>query len=146
MKRCILLLVILFCAGATSRAQADDLAEAPIRQVLETQVAAWNSGDLYNFARGYKDSPDTLFIGKDISRGYTDMLARYKATYPNKDAMGTLSFTNLEIHSLDLKYAVAIGKFHLERTKAAGGDANGVFSLIFEKTPLGWKIILDHSS
>ncbi|MHB1022455.1 MAG: YybH family protein [Acidobacteriaceae bacterium] len=146
MKRWTPWLLILLCVCITGRAFADDPAETAIKQVLSAQMDAWNSGDIDNFARGYKDSPDTLFIGKSIARGYTGMLARYKTTYPNKAAMGTLSFTEVEVHSLDLKYAVAIGKFHLDRTKAAGGDADGIFSLVFEKTPLGWKIILDHSS
>jgi ketosteroid isomerase-like protein len=43
-------------------------------------------------------------------------------------------------------HAVVTGHFHLTRSAAGGGDASGVFSLVFEKKPTGWKIILDHTS
>ncbi len=64
--------------------------------MLNAQEAAWNRGDLNSFATGYKNSPETLFIGRQISRGYDQMLADYKGNYPNKEAMGTLSFSDLE--------------------------------------------------
>jgi ketosteroid isomerase-like protein len=41
---------------------------------------------------------------------------------------------------------VVTGRFHLARSASAGGDAQGIFSLVFEKTSTGWKIILDHTS
>jgi ketosteroid isomerase-like protein len=47
---------------------------------------------------------------------------------------------------LGANYAVVTGKFHLARTVAGGGDAQGIFSLVWEKTAEGWKIILDHTS
>jgi ketosteroid isomerase-like protein len=47
----------------------------------------------------------------------------------------------------EVRYAAVTGRFHLDRT--AHGEASkddGVFSLLWEKTPDGWKIILDHTS
>ena len=115
-------------------------------KVLIAQERAWNDGDLDGFAKGYKNSPDTLFVGHQVSRGYDQMLADYKHNYPNKEAMGTLSFSELEAHPLDEKFAVVLGKYHLERTKKNGGNAEGVFSLVLEKTDKGWKIIVDHTT
>ena len=46
-----------------------------------------------------------------------------------------------------VRYAAVTGRFHLDRS--AHGEVtkdDGVFSLLWEKTPSGWKIILDHSS
>jgi hypothetical protein len=60
--------------------------------------------------------------------------------------MGELTFTDLEITPLDARFATVTGRFHLARSTAAGGDAQGIFSLVFEKTAAGWKIILDHTS
>jgi ketosteroid isomerase-like protein len=60
--------------------------------------------------------------------------------------MGKLAFTNLAIRVLDSNYAIATGNFHLDRTTNAGGNADGIFSLIFKREPQGWKIILDHTS
>jgi ketosteroid isomerase-like protein len=34
----------------------------------------------------------------------------------------------------------------LERGKKEGGNADGLFSLVLEKTDKGWKIIVDHTT
>jgi ketosteroid isomerase-like protein len=115
-------------------------------KVLVAQEKAWNRGDIEGFASGYKDSPDTLFVGRQISRGYQQMLEDYKKNYPTKEAMGTLSFTELEAHPLDDRFTLVLGKYKLERSKKAGGNADGVFSLILEKTEKGWKVVVDHTT
>jgi ketosteroid isomerase-like protein len=60
--------------------------------------------------------------------------------------MGTLTFSELEAHSLGDSYAVCVGRYHLDRAKKDGGSADGMFSLVLEKTDDGWKIILDHTT
>jgi ketosteroid isomerase-like protein len=57
-----------------------------------------------------------------------------------------LTFSGLEIRMLGTDYASVIGHFHLDRTKEAGGEASGIFTLLFKKTAEGWKIIQDHTS
>lgn len=130
----------LFCAAAF--AQSADA----IRQVLKDQQTAWNRGDIDTFMHGYKDSPDTTFIGKTIAKGYAPILERYKKNFATRDAMGTLDFSDINVKMLGQNYAVATGAFHLTRTAAGGGDASGVFSLIFEREAEGWRIILDHTT
>jgi ketosteroid isomerase-like protein len=121
--------------------------EQDIKRVLEDQQAAWNRGDLDSFALGYLNSPQIVFIGKDkIARGYSGMLERYKTRYSSPEQMGQLTFSALEVTLLGSKYANVLGHFHLERTAAGGGNADGVFTLLFEKTLGGWKIIQDHTS
>jgi uncharacterized protein (TIGR02246 family) len=128
--------------GATSPAAE----ETAIRAVLDQQAVDWNRGDLDSYAKGYKNSPDTLFVGATVRRGYDGMLASYRKNYPNKAAMGTLTFTNVEVHPLDAHFATVLGNFHLERTAEGGGNADGNYSLVMEKTAEGWKIALDHSA
>ena len=94
---------------------------------------------------GYKDSPDTTFIGKSVEHGYRAILERYKAAYTSQAIMGKLDFSDLDVRMLGSRYAVATGKFHLARSAAGGGDTSGLFSLVFEKTPEGWRIIVDHT-
>jgi ketosteroid isomerase-like protein len=120
--------------------------ELDVVKVLTQQERAWNQGNIDAFASGYKNSPSTLFIGDHVSRGYDQMLSDYKHNYPSREAMGTLSFVELEPHVLDEHYAVVIGKYHLDRGKKVGGPADGIFSLVFEKTEQGWKIIVDHTT
>jgi uncharacterized protein (TIGR02246 family) len=116
---------------------------AAIRATFDKQAADWNRGDLTTFATAYKDSPDILFIGSKISRGYAQMLERYRTVYSTREKMGTLTFSDVEVQPLDDRFATATGKFHLERTAAGGGNADGSYMLVFEKTPQGWKIVRD---
>jgi len=150
------LLVFSFALSGASHVGAQDKAPDQLRtlshdelniiKVLNAQETAWNHGDLDTFATGYKNSPETLFIGSQVSHGYAQMLSDYKHNYPTREAMGTLSFSELEPHILDERFAVVIGRYHLDRGKKAGGPAEGVFSLTFEKTEAGWKIIIDHTT
>ena len=130
---------------APSRATAQGATPA-IKAVLDRQAADWNRGDLDAFATGYKNAPDILFIGRTVRHGYAAMLAGYKALYPTREAMGTLSFRNLAVQPLDERFANATGQFHLERTRSSGGNADGFFLLVLESTPGGWKIVRDDTT
>lgn len=136
-----ILILVSFAFGASAQEPA-----AAIKALLENQVSDWNRGDLDAFARGYKNSPDILFIGSTIEHGYAGMLAGYKARYSSRAAMGRLNFTALEVQPLDERFATATGRYHLQRTAAGGGDADGYFLLVLEKTAQGWKIIRDDTT
>ena len=115
-----------------------------IRAVLNAQQQAWNRGDIPAFLEGYWNSPELTFAGSDgIVRGYGGLLERYRKSYPDKVHMGELEFSQLEIHPLGSDSALVLGHWHLKRTV---GDAGGVFSLVFHKFPVGWRIIHDHTS
>ncbi len=147
-RRLAALLFLLLVVAAAQAAPVPDsgAASAAIRNVLDTQVAAWNRGDVAAFMQGYKDSPATTFVGKTVQHGYATILDRYRTIYSGKEKMGELAFSDLEITPLDAHFATVTGRYHLTRSAAAGGDAQGIFSLVFEMTGSGWKIILDHTS
>ena len=146
--------VLLVACRAQSLAQA--AAENPLHTATRTELdvvkvvlaqeKAWNAGDLEGYVKGYKDSPDTIFVGAQISRGYPQILEDYKRNYATRAAMGTLAFSELEVHSMSDTFVVCLGKYHLDRPKKDGGNADGVFSLVVEKTADGWKIVLDHTT
>lgn len=146
MRRILLLASFAFLLFLTAITRAEDATTHAIEQVLYDQAAAWNAGDVETFMHGYQNSPETTFIGKTIATGYQSILDRYRKAYATHDAMGKLSFSDLKVRMLGKDHAVVTGKFHLTRTAAGGGDASGVYSLVFEKEPEGWRIILDHTT
>jgi uncharacterized protein (TIGR02246 family) len=138
MLRCVLLL----CCTPFLFAQT-----AEVTVLLRDSEAAWNRGDLEKFASYYEDSPQTTFIGKTVTKGGPkEVLERYKRGYPTREAMGTLAFSEIEVRPLGAEFALAHGRFALERTTAGGGNASGRFTLVLRRTRSGWKIIHDHSS
>jgi ketosteroid isomerase-like protein len=115
-----------------------------IISVLNAQLEAWNRGDVDAFVVGYWHSPELTFSGgSGVSRGYDGVLARYKKNYPDKKTMGELDFSALEFRFLGSDAALVLGQWHLKRES---GDVGGVFSLVWQRFPEGWKIIHDHTS
>jgi uncharacterized protein (TIGR02246 family) len=130
-------------ATPKSQAAAND-PSGEIRTVLTAQQAAWNRGDIPAFLEGYWNSPELTFAGSDgIVRGYDGLLERYRKSYPDKAHMGELEFSQLEVRPLGPDSALVLGRWHLKRQM---GDAGGVFSLVFHRFPVGWRIIHDHTS
>jgi ketosteroid isomerase-like protein len=148
-----LALGLLLASGSNVRAQDTDNSlhtasrvELDVVKVVVAQEKAWNAGDLESYVKGYKESPDTLFIGRQVSKGYTQILEDYKRNYSTRASMGTLTFSELEVHPLSDAFVVCLGKYHLDRSKKDGGGADGIVSLVLEKTDQGWKIVLDHTT
>jgi ketosteroid isomerase-like protein len=141
-------LLILFGFGRGRafgrRAEGHEADLVAIQEVLKAQQAAWNRSDVDAFVVGYWQSPELTFSGSSgVSRGWDGVRARYKRNYPDRAAMGELSFSELEFRFLGPDAALVLGKWHLKREK---GDVGGVFTLVWQRFPEGWKIIHDHTS
>jgi ketosteroid isomerase-like protein len=139
MKKCLMFCFLVLgsrCLPAQDR-QA-------ILNVLETQRQAWNRGDVAGYMEGYWKSDSLLFIGSTApTRGWQATLDRYQKKYPDKAAMGTLTFNILKVELLDATNAFMLGGWHLQRDKDAPG---GYFTLWFRKINGEWKIVVDHTS
>ena len=124
--------------------KASDTDRPAILAVLTTQQSDWNKGDIRGFMGGYWNSSELTFAGTHgFTRGWQPVLARYEKNYADKAAMGTLDFSELEIRQLGPSAALVLGKWHLQRQ---GGDVGGIFTLVFQKFPEGWRIIHDHTT
>ncbi len=89
---------MLTLIAALSIAQVDGgvLAKLGALDVLQTQVAAWNRGDLDAFCVVYAE--DAAFVSpKGVTRGRAEVLARYKKRYPDAKAMGKLTLTPVDV-------------------------------------------------
>jgi ketosteroid isomerase-like protein len=141
-------MVAIICLAAASRSSiassANPSDEAQIRAVLDMQTAAWNRGDIDTFMTSYWNSNQTEFLGASgIAHGWQAVLDRYHRSYPDRKSMGTVSFSDLEVHLTCSDAAYVVGKFHLVRE---ADQPSGVFSLDFRKFPEGWRIVLDHTT
>jgi len=147
----MLALLLVLLAGA-SRAMAATDDAAAIRQAMAAQQEAWNRGEVDAFMQTYKDAPDTTFVGSTVRKGYRTILESYRRHYATRAQMGRLTYSDVDVRLLpgtdgEVRYAVVTGRFHLDRS--AHGEAaqdDGIYSLLWEKTARGWKIILDHTS
>ncbi|MBK6930224.1 MAG: DUF4440 domain-containing protein [Saprospirales bacterium] len=143
MKHLVLLNLFLLISfpGLT---QKSGKAGQAIRAVMAAQEAAWNRGDLEAFMEGYWRSDSLTFIGsKGLTLGWRQTLENYQKGYPDRDAMGKLSFSIISIELLSPKSAFVIGKWHLARN---AGDLSGHFTLLWKKIKGHWVIVADHSS
>ena len=141
-------LVFCFLTGAIlGSTEKTNTAIAPeIESVLRAQTEAWNRGDIDGFMNGYWRSEKTVFVsGDEVTRGWQNVLDRYKKKYFDRAKMGTLTFSNLEIAGLSNDSAVVLGswKLKLDRTN---DQPHGRFTLIFRRFPEGWRIVHDHTS
>jgi ketosteroid isomerase-like protein len=115
-----------------------------ILNVLETQRGAWNRGDVESYMDGYWRSDSLLFVGSTApTKGWQATLNRYKRSYPDKAAMGYLTFTIIKVELLDKDNAFVLGGWNLKREKDSPG---GYFTLWFRKINGAWKIVVDHTS
>lgn len=111
---------------------------------METQQNAWNNGDIDGFMQGYWKSDSLLFVGSAAPvHGWQATIERYKKRYPDKAAMGILTFTILKVDVLDKTNAFMLGAWNLKREKDAPG---GYFTLWFKKIKGEWVIVVDHTS
>lgn len=115
-----------------------------IINVMNDAQTDWNKGDVDAFMRGYWKSDSVMFIGKSAPLyGWQNMLNRYKKAYPNKAAMGKLTFGIIKLNVFDKENAFMLGSWRLDRKAGALG---GYFTLWFRKINGQWKIVCDHTS
>jgi beta-aspartyl-peptidase (threonine type) len=124
--------------------------EAAIRAVLDSQVAAWNKGDLEGFMDGYwRDTQLSFISGDSITYGWEATRDRYQKKYftPGPDGKlnerGELSFAELQVEGMSPMAAIVRGRYIL---KLSHETATGRFTLTFRRMAPGWRITSDHTS
>lgn len=131
--------LLLLLALPVAAVPSDDIA-----RLLQQQEDAWNQGNLDAYMQGYWQSDNMRFVSNDHVRyGWQTTLDAYKKHYPDKAALGTLTFNIAEIKMLSNYAALVVGRWQLEREK---DKPNGVFTLLVERIDDRWVITHDHSS
>jgi ketosteroid isomerase-like protein len=126
-------------AGCSRSFTAGD--DAAIRTVMAEQQQAWDHGDIPGFMEGYAD--DVCFISKKgRTCGKADVTANYQRSYPDQAAMGKLTFGSLDVLGAGADHAWCTGTWQLTRQQDTIG---GGFSLFWQRTAAGWRIVRDHT-
>jgi hypothetical protein len=141
-----------------------------VNLVLDDQLSGWNAGNIDQFMEGYvKDSSVRFITNKKIKTSWQEITDSYKKGYPNKEAMGKLTFHRDEIRWVNRSAYISqvigrwevIQKHKLEQANPNLGSRDfssivnrnapthdtlsGRFSLIFVGTQHGPKIQIDHT-
>ncbi len=131
-------------AGAEESSPVAETAAEQITAVLFDSVAGWNAGDLERYMGAYWPSASLRFVsGGAVSYGWTTVLERYRLRYPDTEAMGQLTFSEIDVTLLGDEAALVFGRWKLER---ATDEPEGLFSLVLRRFPAGWRIVHDHTS
>ena len=152
-KKEVVLLLMISCFFSCSKPKGDKPTElqlasystdsVAIREVLDLQLDAWNSGDLQGFVSYYSDDERMRFITRNGIRTSKDsVLHGYQRSFPDKSAMGKLDFNILEMDSITTNVYGVRGEWIV--TRDSSDPSSGLFSLIFKKEG-DWRILLDHT-
>ena len=139
------LLLLFLCSSCQNSALIDETSIKPtLRNLLHQQQQQWNAGRIEAFMETYHHSDSIRYAsGGEVFLGWFTALERFKANYPDQAAMGILTFSDIDITVLSPDAALVFGRFHLQRPP---DHPSGLFTLIFRKTPSGWRITHDHTS
>jgi peptidoglycan/xylan/chitin deacetylase (PgdA/CDA1 family)/ketosteroid isomerase-like protein len=131
-------------------------AREQVKQVLDTQSAAWTRGDVETFCSVY--AADATYVSPSgLTRGRQEVLERYRKRYPGREAMGALTLDVLEmrlawgtevsllgdavpsrVHSVSV-----VARWTLKRPGQV--DTSGLTLIVLRPRASGWEIVQDAS-
>lgn len=151
MFRTVTLFALSLATFAASAQAGDQLYTATPEQLAVTKVVvaqenAWNRGDLDGYLAHFKESPETEVMLAGPVRGISNVRSAFHLNFPNKDSMGTLEDSEVKVRELGEGFALATGKYRITRARKAGGNIEGTFIEVYEKTPAGWRVIFHEAT
>jgi ketosteroid isomerase-like protein len=141
MKKIIILFFFAIAFNANAQKSSDKQA---ILKLLEQQRSDWNEGNVEAYMKGYWKSDSLLFVGKSgPTYGWQKTLDNYKKGYPDKAAMGYLTFGIKKVELITKDTAFVLGSWNVKQDK---NELKGYFTLLLRKIEGAWKVVVDHSS
>jgi uncharacterized protein (TIGR02246 family) len=145
MRSTLSLVVTCACfAAACGSVSAQNDAMTAIPPALMASAAAWNKADLPGHIGLY--TANATFMGGNGPIQGREVVGQSlaKSFWRDGKPKQQLSFDRIEVRPLGDRHALSTGHFVL--TGGGEMDRSGWFSLTWEKTNAGWRIIHDHSS
>lgn len=141
-RRFSFLFLLVFAIALPVSAQDADLA-SDLQGELDHFAQAWARGDVDTAMDGYL--ADASYMGADGPIGMDALAARYQDMVNGAYAGTRLAEDEVHIRQLGEDFALMTARYSLYSPE---DDlvATGWFTLIWQKTDAGWKILHDHSS
>ena len=141
----VLLVLSLVLSLNTGFSQKPSIDVSEVKRIMILQEEAWNKGSVEGFMEYYWKSDSLIFFStKGVTKGWQANVNNYIKSYPNKEAMGKLSFTVLEGEQLSTNVIVILGKWKLQLKD--GKEVGGDFSLVWKRINKKWVIVVDHTT
>ena len=143
-SRLPLITVCALITAACGSVSAQNDATTAVPPALMASAEAWNKADLPGHIGLYTDT--ATFMGGNGPIQGRDRVGESlaKSFWRDGKPKQTLSFDRIDVRPLGDRHALSTGHFVL--TGGGEADRSGWFSLTWEKTSTGWRIIHDHSS
>lgn len=130
---------LVLCTACTKQPPTD--AVQAIGRLMADQEAAWDRGDIPGFMEAY-DEQVCFLSPRGTTCGRDRVTANYQRSYPDRAAMGDLSFSVGEVLPVGIDHAWCTGTWTLYRTQ---DTLSGGFSLLWHRRTDGWRILRDHT-
>ena len=139
----LLVTCVLFTAACGSVSAQNDATTA-IPPALMASAEAWNEADLPGHIGLYTDHATFMGGSGPIQGREVVGQSLAKSFWRDGKPIQTLSFDRIEVRPLGDRHALSTGHFVL--TGGGSKDRSGWFSLTWEKTSAGWRIIHENTS
>ncbi|CAM3652708.1 YybH family protein [Parendozoicomonas haliclonae] len=122
--------------------------EQAVNGIWQQQATDWSKGDIEAYMEAYWKSDKLRFaFNNTIDYGWQTTLDGYRKAYKDKAAMGSLTFTPIEIQVFDDSNAIIFGRYRVDRLKNGEPDVlEGLVTTQFRKIGGQWLIVSDHTS
>ncbi len=143
-------LAVLAMAACRSSGERTDVVDreglqAAVDHLLTESEKAWNGGDLAGFIDWYKRGEETSFLGSNgLTHGWDTIRQRYAGRFEPGASRDSLRFEELVTRPLAPWLGLATARYVLFQGDSV--TSTGVFTIVVEKTPEGWRIIHDQSA
>lgn len=135
------------CTVSGDRNESADPAafRAAVDSLLSESEKSWNGGDLDGFLHWYRRGAETSFMGSaGPIYGWETIRSRYAPRFAPGAERDSLRFEGLQTRALAPWLGLATARYVLFQGDSI--SSQGIFTLVLERTPEGWRIIHDHSS
>lgn len=128
-----------------SRAGAQSV-ETQIRAEVDRYVAAINSANAGAVASLYLSQPSASSVGDgQIHRGWQRIADLLRDVYAQVGAI-RMTTDSLAVTPLGTDAAIAVLRYRWAFERASGGPVTGAMTLVYARTPQGWRVAHDHTS